>query len=302
MGIKLKTLLLFAFFFTQLFRTSVKAEVNAVETYYEESYIALYEFNFKTADSLIDNMVIYYPNHFLTHLSKANFFWWELISQEHNSSLLGSYYKSLDDAEKALIVKYSRHEESIVKDYYLANIYALRVRVELMNENYIQSFNYLKKYAHLISSLSEKKKQIPGIMVVMGLYNYLTDYASKKYPFLSFYAYMFPKGNMEKGLSQLKTALTLDNRLVRTDANYFLMKIFLELEENELKAKIYSANLVNLYPDNIIFLHEKLKIAKKYEDELLFDKVKSEYEKALISNKDLTSAQQTYLSSLIDNF
>ncbi len=293
---------LFFFLFILVFNASLKAKIPEVESYHEKSFLALYNFEFSKADSLIGHMHLHYPQHFLTYLSKANFLWWQLISQKHDPLVLKEYYKSLEKAEDLLISEYSQDNNRVFTDYHLANIYALRVRIELMNGNYLKSFNYLRKYSPLIGSFSEKQDQIPGVLVAMGVYNYLSDYGITRYPVISFYAYMFPPGDMEKGIDQLKTASKMKNKLVLTDANYFLMKIFFELDQNLPQAYRYASKLSEMYPNNLIFLFENLKIIEKFEDKLLEDLVKRKFKNALASNDQLSIQQKEYLESLLVKF
>ncbi|MFP4287974.1 MAG: hypothetical protein ACLFQS_01845 [Bacteroidales bacterium] len=290
------------FLFIIVFSASLKAKIPDVESFHEKSFLALYNFRFDKADSLIGHMHLHYPQHFLTYLSKANFFWWKMISQKHDPLVLKEYYKSLEKAEDLLISGYQRDNNRAFIDYHLANIYALRVRIELMNGNYLKSFNYLRKYSHLIPSLLEEDDQIPGALVAMGVYNYLSDYGKKRYPVFSLYAYMFPPGDMQKGIEQLKNASKMKNKLVLTDANYFLMKIFFELDHNLPEAYIHASRLLEMYPNNLIFLYEHFKIVEKLEDELLVDLVKRKFENALASNDQLSVQQKEYLENLLNKF
>ncbi|MFW5891934.1 MAG: hypothetical protein ACOCUQ_00900 [Bacteroidota bacterium] len=287
--------------FILLFNVSLKAKIPAAEQFHEKSFLALYHFDFGKADSLIKHMHLHYPHHFLTHLSRANFFWWKLISQKHDPIILKEYYKSLDKAENLLISAYSEDNNPVFTDYHLANIYALRVRIALMNGNYLKSFNYLRKYSHLITSFSEEDDQIPGVLVAMGVYNYLSDFGKERYPVFLLYN-NFPPGNMEKGIAQLKKAAKMEDKLIHTDANYFLMKIFFELDHNLPQAHIHASKLSEMYPDNLIFLYEHLRIVEKFQDEVLVDLIKKKFMNALVSNDQLSMQQKEYFENLLDNF
>lgn len=294
---------LFSFLFLlMIFNAPVKSKSSEVENFHEQSFLALYHFKFKKADSLIGQMHLHYPHHFLTHLSRANFFWWKMISQKHNPSMVKEYYKSLEIAEDILLSQYSQDDDRVFVDYHLANIYARRVRTDMMNGSYVKSFHYLRKYSHLIESFSEKQDEIPGVLVSMGVYNYLSDYGKNRYPLLSVYTYMFPPGDMKKGLQQLKIAAKMNNKLIHTDARYFLMKIFFELDHDFQQAKVYASSLSGLYPDNLIFLYEQLRIAQRSDDKLLVETVKGKFETALHSNDELTNQQREYLEALLNNF
>ena len=102
--------------------------------------------------------------------------------------------------------------------------------------------------------LKEIRKEdylIPEIAFGNGLFNYYSIWIADKYPILKPIIKFFPKGNKIRGIEQLDNAAK-NSFYTRTEAQYFLMRIF--SEENKLSKALQISNyLHNTYPMNSIF-------------------------------------------------
>ena len=94
--------------------------------------------------------------------------------------------------------------------------------------------------------------------LIAGLYNYFVAYTIDKYPIFYPYFFLFPKGNKQKGLNQLETCKNSKDIFIYTEANYFLMKINLEFENNYELANNYSTILTEKYDNNLLFQYFKM--------------------------------------------
>jgi hypothetical protein len=144
-----------------------------------------------------------------------------------------------------------------------------------------------------------KEKAYPDFNLTSGLYNYLSDYGTRKYPFLVFYSLMYPRGNMLKGLEQLKVATQNDDEVIRTEAHYFLMKIYIELEKNYEEALYHASYLTEKHPGNLIFLYHYYQLLQLQGKAEMASEVKSDYKYQLKFNTHLSSRQKQYLIGLL---
>ncbi len=260
---------------------------------------SLYHFRFAEADSIISDLEQNFPDHYLSSVVRANYFWWKMISQQQNDEVESHYLQSLMQIEDHIAFAAELDNACFDDLFYAIHLYAFRARLDLMNGDYIQALRHLNQSIGYIRKTLGKEHQHQAFMLTSGLYNYLADYGRREYPFLGLYTLMYPEGDMEKGLFQLKQAAAGEEWIVNTEANYFLMKIFFELEDKPGQALEYATLLVNQYPDNLIFMYYYHQIAAGLELQAETEKSRADYFKALKNNKQLSRLQLLYFDNLL---
>lgn len=281
-----------------LFRLSSlsASDLNAISG---KAMLALYNFQFQHADSLIMKLEESFPNHYLPPLSRANYYWWKIITDNPGSDIQQLYIASLNNAENIVkqLVKNKQYDYADV--FHFINLYALRARLDLINGEYMKALRHMKNCVDFIGFALGREQAHENFYLTSGLYNYMTEYGSKRYPILRFYILMYPRGDMKLGLSQLKTATNSQNLVLQTEARYFLMKIFLELEQDFQKALEHAAWLTEKYSANLIYLyhyHELLSLSNQNEKA---NAVRMLYFELIQSNNHLSTGQRRYLKSLL---
>jgi tetratricopeptide (TPR) repeat protein len=94
----------------------------------------------------------------------------------------------------------------------------------------------------------------PDVLFGRGLYNYYVEAVKEDYPAISPIVAFFASGNKKAGLQMLEIAAK-DASYARTEAKYELLKIYYSYEKNYGRAQELAQELVNRYPNNVIFLH-----------------------------------------------
>jgi len=84
------------------------------------------------------------------------------------------------------------------------------------------------------------------------LFKYYAAWFHEEYPMLRPVLAFFPKGDKKLGIIQL-TEVTNFAFWTRTEAQYFLMRIYYNEEDDDAKAIPISEYLANTYPDNAYF-------------------------------------------------
>ncbi|MFN2394939.1 MAG: hypothetical protein ABR597_04540 [Bacteroidales bacterium] len=262
--------------------------------------IAIYDFRFHDADSLLNHMEINYKESYLPHLVRASFYWWLIISEDAGSlKNKEQYIATISKAEEKIgyMVKNSSYNYKDV--FHFINLYALKARLDLLNGDYLRALRHMKYCVDYISISLGREEIYPNFNLTSGLYNYLSDYGAKQYPFLAFYSLIYPRGNMPTGLEQLKLATHNDDDVIRTEAHYFLMKIYLELEKNPGKALNHAYYLAKKYPENLIFLYHYYQILILQGKAEMANEIKTDYEYQLKYNTNLSNEQKQYLNGLL---
>lgn len=263
-----------------------------------EAMLALYDFRFHRADSLIHIMEQTSPHHYLPHLTRANYYWWMIISENPGSDQQQLYLSSLNNAESIIRQMIRRKQYDYADVFYFINLYALRARLDLINGEYMKALRHMKNCVDYIELSLGREKIHESFYLTSGLYNYMTEYGSKRFPFLRLYALMYPRGNIKLGINQLEIAAKSQDLVLKTEARYFLMKIFLELEQDHQKALEHAGWLATKYPGNLIYLwhyHGLLLLNKK---DNIARAAKYEFLEQLQNNNQISEKQRIYLRSL----
>lgn len=278
------------FFFLLFFSLHLKSE--NLNTEKELIYKNIYNLNFPAADSLLKTLKSKDPTFF--YITKAYINWWNIIISKNNENYKSNYLKYLDSSYSSL-GKTKIKQMSYEHIFYAINIYASKTRLKIMQKEYFKAILNLKDCIHFIEYSLGKENAYKEFNLTSGLYNYCIEYATTEYPFLFTINFFYPKGDKNKGLSQLNIASKNQSELINTEAAYFLYKIYFDLEKKYDFAEKNVEVLCNKYPLNhfFVYLHFTIKIEnKKWEDALLLlNKIKmlSEY------NKNITFEQKQYI-------
>jgi hypothetical protein len=259
---------------------------------------ALYEFRFLDADSIITKLETDYPDHFLPVLARSQYQWWQIISQKDSPILRQNYLRSLEHAEKKIIEHFNGSNPQNEHIFHLINIYASRARLDLLNRDYLSTLGHLRKSVDYINMSLSRENLYKPFLLTSGLYNYTLGYGQAKYPFLKIYSLWFHKGDALLGINLLEKAARGNDELTKTEANYFLMKIYLELEKKLFLALPYAKWLVDTYPDNIIYVYHYYKIATGLNLHVTSQNIKNDFENLLQNNQQLSKDQVKHLRDL----
>ena len=275
------------------------ANASGLHAISEKAMTALYDFRFHHADSLIQNIEKAFPYHYLPHLTRANYYWWKIISENPGSDQQQLYLNSLNNAEYTVRQIFMAREYDYADVFHFINLYALKARLDLLNGSYAKALRHMKNCVDFIGLSRGREELHDDFYLTSGLYNYLTEYGSAKYPFLRLYTLMYPKGNMRLGISQLETAARSQDPVIQTEAHYFLMKIFLELEQDYQKALEYAGWLATKYPGNLIYLYHYHELLSLNNLDEKANAIRILYFKRIHSNIHLSPGQQNYLEGLL---
>lgn len=271
----------------------------AVETKMTQAMQSLYNLKFYEADSLISIIEKTNNTHYLTHIARANYYWWHIITNAPDNIYHERYLNELVSAKK-IMHEHQFNDLNHLETFYNIYVYASMARIDLMNESYLYGLRNLNKSVRFINASMGNEHLFKPFLLTSGLYNYLVDHGNKLYPMFRIYTMFLPKANRQKGLRQLKTAAELDDPVIKTESHYFLMKIFQELEKNFQNALIHARWLTENYPENLVFLYHHYEISKQLElDEAqtVFQRIMNQLEFSC----DLSESQKKHFRELINS-
>jgi hypothetical protein len=265
----------------------------------EEVILSLYEFDFHKADKLSSGLLRENPSHYLSHFSRVYYYWWMMISSPRPVEFEASYRESIQRAiplARNALDREPAHEHA----FFFINLHAMMARLDLQQGAWIRTMKNLRHCVVQIERSMGSEAEFPGFYLTSGLYNYMTVEATRQYPFLRLYSLIYPEGNLELGIAQLKWAFDSEYPLWKTEAGYFLMRIFLELEKDPGKAMEYAAWLTSTYPSNLVFQYYHLQVLKNLRDNRSVALKKQEIKQLAADNPGISQAQRNYLLDLVN--
>lgn len=237
----------------------------------------IYNCRFDSARSIIKFLDNQTNNHPINPLLHGLIYYWENFplspDNEYAKSFIDSLSRCIEIAEKIL----DKNSNDID-----ANLLALTSRMLLMmyyadNGLYFGAFEHVYQSYKLAMKSFDLKNKNNEFYYYTGLFNYYREEYPKAHPIFKPIVYFLRKGNPKKGLEELQ--FTSQNCvLMDTEANIFLVYIYLFYENNPAKALHYAENLYDNHKNNNIFLSryiELLLITKNFtKAEIMLDKLK----------------------------
>ncbi len=215
----------------------------------EEFYGGLgrvYDFDFNTAYTGAERICSRWPASPWGYILRASISWWKLITGENNVAERKQFHQALQQAGDR--VGMAATDENL---YCRIVIHSLQARYELLQKNYPAALAILKRSEEFIRMADGKQLEYEPFLLTQGLFQYFLAAAKEKFGLLAFL--IRQDAEKDRGLDCLLQLTRSDDLVLRTEGNYFLMKIFLEMEDNPRKAQAFSRYLVSQHPHNLIF-------------------------------------------------
>ncbi len=216
-----------------------------------EGINAMYNFEFKKADSQFRWMQKNYPWHPIPDFLMALSQWWRIMpnlkNEQYDSAFLYHINRSIILAENIY-----ENGSKIEGAFFLASAYAFKGRYYAERREWRKAASTGNDAVDYLDICRGHEDFSPEILFGDGLYNYYIEWIRENYPLLRPMLVFFEDGDQEKGLQQLKEASN-NAFYTRTEAQYFLMR----LQANELKdrkgAMFTAGYLHDTYPNNAYF-------------------------------------------------
>ncbi len=266
------------------------------EVEYESFMDLVYGFSFPEADSMLqtyEKRDIINP---IIPTLKYNYAWWAILSEYNVEE---NIKKCKVQTDKTISYLSRMDNLDVAQQINLINAYILKVRLENYLENKVSMIPILFKALNRIKDLINNGENSDGKLLILGLYYYFIDYIENKYVLAGSILKKYPKGNKGLGLKYLNRCLGSENHLVEIEANYFLYKIYFDVEKKYQSAFINIDYLHKMYPNNLVFSYELFKTMKKM-DYNEADSFKSEVLSQIYSSETLIISQKTHFISLFN--
>jgi len=230
--------------------------VTEIRQEFYEGLGRMYDFDFSGAAARADYLGSHWPASPWSYILQANVCWWKMITGEDNATERKRFQQALKTAGEKLTA--ANTDENL---FCRIVIQSLQARYELLQRNYPAALLILKRSDNLPALAEGKQDEYEPFLLTQGLFQYFLAAAKEKSGLLSFL--IRQDADKQKGLECLLQLSRSEDLVLRTEGNYFLMKIFLEMEDNPRKAQTFSHYLVNQHPDNLIFRYYDCLISRQ---------------------------------------
>lgn len=256
----------------------------------------IYNYQLLSADSIVSQELI--KNNLIEwQLLKINIAWWQIVSGNHEDKYWNKIFLNQIDQGIKQIGKSNLDIDK--NQFYYIILYAFRTRYDVFNDKYFSAVSHLNSCIHQIKKSFEKEDEFEPFYLTSGLYYYFMAKSWENYPLLRPYLKLYPKGDKIKGLSYLFKMAKSEDIFLKSEAHYFLMRIFYDMEKQYDKAAFHAGYLLKLYPDNIIYRYYLIKIledagkSNEMQQQIMF------YNKSVVKNPELSTQQKKYLLEML---
>lgn len=225
----------------------------------EMGFNAIYNGDYDRAFKVAQDLKATHKNNPQTYLLEANYWWWKILSGEDTDANYEKMEACLDMA-LSKIPKRKTKDYSNEELYNAINVYAYKSRIKIFQGKYIKGAQNLNTCIDYVEASFGKEDNYELFKLTSGLYYYFIDYGYENYVLARAYLIFLPDGDKQKGLAFLKNAYQSNNLLVKTEAAYFLMKTYCELEKNYAEALKYCTTLIELHPNNLLYRYHQHRI------------------------------------------
>jgi tetratricopeptide (TPR) repeat protein len=226
----------------------------------------IYNFQFDEAHKIYTKIYKNFPGNPIVSLFGGLITYWEnypLVPSDPSHSI---YEKEM---RKCIELSDSGKYSSDKPEYLLANLCARGLLLMYYADNNMNfnvfplatsTYRYIRRSFDFTDYYSD-------FFFFTGLYNYYREAYPEAFPIYKSFAFIFPKGNRQKGLEDLQRAAG-NSIFLKGESASFLSGICLTFENNYTEASRYSKSLFELYPGNIQYLAVYIKnllIIKDYD-------------------------------------
>lgn len=180
--------------------------------------------------------------------------WWKIMPNVRNTQYDENFEAYMDTVINISEELFEKPEHKIEAAFFLSAAYGFKGR--LYSDEYRKNWSkatYVGKQALNYLEVSKGKDDLsPELLFGDALYNYFSNWIPENYPILRPVMLMFPNGDKELGLKQLRE-VSFNAFYTRTEAMVWLMRILNNYENDQQGAMYLGEYLYNTYPDNAYF-------------------------------------------------
>lgn len=214
----------------------------------------MYNFKFEEAEKGFQVIRKRFPNHPLPYFLMGLSQWWKImpVLDLDKESPYENLFIAYMDSAITLGENWYDENENPEAAFFLSAAYGLKARLYGESGRYSKATYNGKNALSYLNKYSEDNELSPEFQFGKALFNYYAVWIRENFTLLRPILMFFPSGSKDLGIKQLKE-VSYNAFYTRTEAQYFLMRIYANEEENEEKALPVARYLATTFPDNGYF-------------------------------------------------
>ena len=222
-------------------------EIEAAEAMYD-----MYNMDFDQAERQFNYLKKQYGWHPLPDFLLGLCYWWRMVPKGEMESKWDQLFLIQMDSAQLKAHRLYDEVNKLEGAFFLAAAYGFQGRLYGDRGQYFKASLAGKNALKYLNIGKDKEYFSPELLLGMGLFNYYAKWIPEHYPMLKPIMTFFPEGDKSIGIAQLKET-SRNAFYARTEAQYYLLRILFEEEQNLEEASQLSAYLTELYPNNSYF-------------------------------------------------
>lgn len=212
----------------------------------------IYNIEFDEAEKIFRSILADYPQNPAGRFFLAMVDWWKILLNLDNDSYDEIFLQKLEDVIYHCDKILEKDKQNLEALFFKGGAIGFRGRLRALRDSWLKAADDGREALPIVEYASKLDPSNPDILLGFGIYNYYAAVIPDHYPFIKPLMIFFPKGDKEKGIQQLKNT-ALNGKYAKYEAQYFLMTLFYNYENNPSEAKIYAENLSNKFYKNPSF-------------------------------------------------
>ncbi|MFC0876556.1 hypothetical protein ACE01N_08165 [Saccharicrinis sp. FJH2] len=248
----------------------------------------IYNFRFKEAREL--TYTIHTDDEYKV-LPYAYSYYWEYLSgneEEFNIKTCTNYLR----------YKPTPGNDDSLKRVYEVSVNLLKLRVNISKSNYIAPLLLFDDIRQFFNQYDPEPTDDFN-MLYWGLFNYYITYARENAFAARYILNDWPESNKRSGIIMLENLKNSPSVFVRTEALYFLVRIYFEGEKNFDQALKNARELVAYYPNNYIYKWFCLRILKAKGDTNELNRSRQAFLDDLLQSDFYSEQQKSHFKRLL---
>ncbi|MGD1894066.1 MAG: tetratricopeptide repeat protein [Cyclobacteriaceae bacterium] len=212
----------------------------------------MYNFKFAKAERQFRWIKQAHPDHPLPYFLLGLSEWWKIVPNPQETKYDDRCLAYMDTAITHAERMFDEDEEDPEAAFFLAAAYAFKGRLHSERRDFAKAAGDGRLSLKYLEICKGKEEFSPELLFGDALYNYYAEWIKDNYAILRPLMVFFPDGDKELGIKQLKSVAN-NAFYTRTEAQYFLMRILSEEQNDPREAFRISEYLHQTFPDNPYF-------------------------------------------------
>ena len=257
----------------------------------------IYNIKFDKAKVNFAQLEKLYPQHPAGKFFNAMIIWWQIMLDQDNESYDELFEDKLEEVIDFCDDILDENDKDIDALFFKGGSLGFRGRLYSIRKEWFDAALDGKDALPIVYEAYEIDPTNEDVKLGFGIYNYYAAAIPEKYPFIKPAMIFFPSGDKEKGIKQLEAAAE-KAKYAAIEAEFFLMNLYYQFEDDYNKALIYAEALHNKFPDNPIF-HKYLgriyiKKGNYHTASKYFLEIKNKYEDSVLGYSDVLMREASY--------